>query len=61
VQAEGHERDLNPLEGKEDFGDAREYARHYHEKIGIHTADEIKRICRFYQEFQVWLDVTGEC
>jgi hypothetical protein len=57
---QGHERDLNPLEGEEDLGDAREYTRHYREKTGMGTADEIKRIRRFYQEFDAWLQVIRE-
>ena len=55
-----HEQDLNPLDGEEDLGDARECARHYREKTGIRTADEIKRIRRFYQEFDAWLQEIRE-
>jgi hypothetical protein len=51
-----HERDLAPLYGEQDHGNAEDHARYYREKTGMRTAEEVKRICRFYQEFDAWLE-----
>jgi len=57
---QGHERGLNPLDGEEDYWNARQYTRHYREKTKMLTADEIKRIRRFYNEFDAYLQVIRE-
>jgi len=56
----GSERDLNRLNGVQDHGNAEDHVRYYHEKTGMRSADEIARICRFYQEFDVWLQEIRE-
>lgn len=56
----GRDRDLNPPDGEQDRRDADDRARYYCEKTRTRSADEIGRICRFYQEFNVWLQEIRE-
>ena len=56
----GRERDLNPLNEKQDHRDAEDDVRYYYEKTGIRTPEEIRRIRRFYQEFDAWLQEIRE-
>jgi len=51
----GRARDLNPLDGEQDHGDAGEYGRYYRERTGMRTPEELERIRRFYREFDRWL------
>jgi hypothetical protein len=54
------ERDLTPLDGEQDHGDAGDHARYYGEKTGMRTPEERERIRRFYREFEDWLATVRE-
>jgi hypothetical protein len=56
----GRERDLNPLDGEQDPGDAEDHVRYYREKTGMRTPEEMGRIRRFYREFDAWLQEIRE-
>lgn len=56
----GRDRDLNPLDGEQDHGDAETHVRYYREKTGMRTPEEMGRIRRFYQEFEAWLQEIRE-
>jgi transglutaminase-like putative cysteine protease len=49
------EKELNPLDGERDYGDAEDHAQDYRGKTGMRTDEEIGQIRRFYQEFDAWL------
>jgi hypothetical protein len=49
------EKKMTPLNGEKDRGDAEDHARHYREKTGMRTEEEIMQIRRFYREFDAWL------
>jgi hypothetical protein len=54
------ERDLTPLNGEQDHGDAKDPDRYYHEMTGMRTPEELERIRRFYREFEDWLATVRE-
>ncbi len=47
--------EYNPLDGEQDHPDSGDRAQYYHGMTEIRTPDEIERIRKFYQEFDVWL------
>jgi transglutaminase-like putative cysteine protease len=49
------EQEVKPIDGEEDYGDARAHARYYRGKTGMRTVDEVERIRRFYLQFDEWL------
>jgi hypothetical protein len=49
------EKELGSLDGERDFGDAEDRAHDYHEKSGMRTPEELKRIAMFYPAFEEWL------
>ena len=56
----GRKRYLHPPNGEQDYEDAEDLVRYTREKTGMRSADEIARIRRFYQEFDVWLQEIRE-
>ena len=54
------EPDFNPCDGEQDHRDAGDNVRYYRRKTGMRTPEEIERIRRFYQEFDVWLQEVRE-
>ena len=45
-----------PIDGEEDHGDEEDHLRACRRKTGMHSADEVARILRFYGEFDAWLE-----
>ena len=50
------EDELYPIDGEKDHWDVENQVRYYREKVAVSTPDEVKRLARFYREFDDWLD-----